>query len=205
MNCLHDLELFLHDKPVATSPLIKAGLAHVQFETIHPFLDGNGRVGRLLIALILCSSGVLREPLLYPSLYFKTHRDEYYDRLDRVRSEGDWEGWMAFYAQALRDTANDAVTTARELGVLVARDRAAVSAKGRVGPQLQVVHSLFSEYPMQTVKNISAKTGLVPNTVSRTLEALQHLGIVSEITGKKRNRLYLYKAYFDRLNRTGLV
>jgi Fic family protein len=205
MNCLHDLELFLHDKPVATSPLIKAGLAHVQFETIHPFLDGNGRVGRLLIALILCNSGVLREPLLYPSLYFKTHRDEYYDRLDRVRSEGDWEGWMSFYVQALRDTANDAVTTARDLGALVVRDRAAVSAKGRVGPQLQVVHSLFSEYPMQTVKNISAKTGLVPNTVARTLESLQHLGIVSEITCKKRNRLYLYTAYFDRLNRTGLV
>jgi Fic family protein len=102
------LELFLHDKPVATSPLIKAGLAHVQFETIHTVLDGNGRVGRLLIALILCNSGVLREPLLYPSLYFKTHRDEYYDRLDRVRSEGDGEGWMSFTLIALRDTANDA-------------------------------------------------------------------------------------------------
>lgn len=202
MDCLHDLELFLHDKPVATPPLIKAGLAHVQFETIHPFLDGNGRVGRLLIPLILCASGVLKEPLLYPSLYFKAHRDEYYDRLDEVRSAGDWEAWMRFYAQTIRDTADDAVETARDLSALVARDRAAISAKGRVGPQLLVVHSLFAEYPIHTVKSISAKTGLVPNTVSRALETLEQLGIVSEITGKKRNRLYQYTAYFDRLNRT---
>lgn len=202
---LPDVALFLHDQPVAASPLLKAGFSHVQFETIHPFLDGNGRVGRLLIALILCSSGVLKEPLLYPSLYFKMHRDEYYDRLDKVRSEGDWEGWMTFYAQEIRDTANDAVTTARVLSVLVAQDRASVFSQERAGPQLQAVHALFAEYPMQTVKNISAKTGLVPNTISKMLVSLQRLGIVSEITGKKRNRLYLYKKYFDRLNQVGLL
>lgn len=204
-DCLHALELFLHDVPVATPAVIKAGLAHVQFESIHPFLDGNGRVGRLLITLILCAEGVLREPLLYPSLFFKAHRDEYYERLDKVRSEGDWEGWMEFYANAIRDTANDAVSTARELSALTARDRTAILSQGRGAPQLQVVHTLFSAYPLQTVKNISAKTGLVPNTVAKALDALQTLGVVTEITGKKRNRLYVYSAYMDILNRVGIV
>jgi len=125
MDCLHAFELFLHDIPRPTSPLLKAGLAHVLFETIHPFLDGNGRVGRLLIALILCAEKVLREPLIYPSLYFKAHRDEYYERLDAVRARGDWEGWMRFYAKAIRDTANDAVSTAQDLSALAAQDRSA--------------------------------------------------------------------------------
>jgi Fic family protein len=205
MECLHALELFLHDKPIATSPLIKAGLAHVQFETIHPFLDGNGRVGRLLIALILCATGVLHEPLLYVSLYFKIHREEYYDRLDRVRTEGDWEGWMAFYAKAIRDTATDAVSAAREIKELVTQDKAAAQAKGRLGSQLLAVLSLFAERPIQTIKNISAQTGLVPNTVAKTLEALRVMGIVAEISGKKRNRVYAYAKYMEILNRAGVT
>ena len=201
MDCLHAFELFLHDQPVATSPLIKAGLAHVQFETIHPFLDGNGRIGRLLIALLLCDGGILKEPLIYPSLYFKLHRDEYYERLDKVRTVGDWEAWMLFYAKAISVTANDAVRTIRDLSDLIASDRARILASGRQGPLLLSIHTLFSAYPMQNVKNIALKTGLVPNTVAKALETLESLGMVREVSGKKRNRLYLYTTCFDILNR----
>jgi len=123
MNCLDSLEKFLNDLPQATSPIIKAGLAHVQFETIHPFLDGNGRLGRLLITLIFCASKTLQEPLLYLSLYFKEHRDEYYHLIQQVREVGDWESWMSFFARAIKTTAQDAVKTALELNQLVAMDK----------------------------------------------------------------------------------
>ena len=204
-DCLHAFELFLHDQPVASSPLIKAGLAHVQFETIHPFLDGNGRIGRLLIALLLCTGGILKEPLIYPSLYFKLHRDEYYERLDKVRTEGDWESWMTFYAKAIGETANDAVQTIRDLNTLIATDRAKILSAGRQVPLLLSIHSLFSGYPMQNVKNIALKTGMVPNTVAKVLDILENLGMIKEVTGKKRNRLYLYKTYFDILDRVGVM
>jgi Fic family protein len=204
-GCLHAFELFLHDQPTATSPLIKAGLAHVQFETIHPFLDGNGRIGRLLIALLLCTGGILKEPLIYPSLYFKLHRDEYYERLDKVRTEGDWESWMTFYVKAISTTANDAVLTIRDLSALIANDRAKILSVGRQGPLILSIHSLFSGYPIQNVKNIALKTGLVPNTIAKALAILEHLGMVKEVSGKKRNRLYLYQTYFEILNRVGVV
>jgi Fic family protein len=183
--------------------LIKAGLAHVQFETIHPFLDGNGRIGRLLIALLLCTGGILSAPLIYPSLYFKLHREEYYDRLNKVRSEGDWEGWLAFFARAIRDTAADAVQTARDLGSLAAQDRARILQTGRQGPVLHTVHALFTAYPIQSIKNIAAKTGLVPNTVAKALDAMAAMGMVTESTGKKRGRIFVYQGYFDILNRVG--
>jgi Fic family protein len=130
-EAMSDLERFLHDRAVPLQDLIRAGLAHVQFETIHPFLDGNGRVGRLLITLLLCHSGILREPLLYLSLYFKPHRAEYYRLLDRVRSDGHWEAWLRFFLEGGRQTADGAITTAQRLVALFGEDRARVQAKGR--------------------------------------------------------------------------
>ncbi|NCC51356.1 MAG: Fic family protein, partial [Spartobacteria bacterium] len=115
MECMGALELFLHDQPEATPPLLKAALAHVQFETIHPFLDGNGRVGRLLIALLLCECRVLREPMLYLSLFFKTHRQTYYELLNRVRLDGDWEAWLDYFAEAVTITAGQALDTVQRL------------------------------------------------------------------------------------------
>jgi len=203
MNCLDPFEKFLHDMPHATSPLIKAALAHVQFETIHPFLDGNGRVGRLLITLIFCSTKTLREPLLYPSLYFKEHRDEYYSLLQKVRESGDWEAWLSFFAMAIKDTAQDAVQRACALNELVASDKQKVLRISRKGPVLLTLLTELSAFPIQTIKKIAEQTGLVPNTITNALASLIELGIVKEMTGKKRNRLFIYQGYFDTLNRSG--
>jgi Fic family protein len=203
MNCLDSLEKFLNDLPQATTPIIKAGLAHVQFETIHPFLDGNGRVGRLLITLIFCISKTLKEPLLYLSLYFKEHREEYYRLIQQVREIGDWESWMVFFAKAIQATAQDAVNTARELNQLVALDKQKVLNITRKGPILLTVLNELSAYPIQTIKKIAEQTRLAPNTVMNALQTLIQLGIVKEMTGKKRGRLFIYQSYFDLLDRSG--
>ena len=136
MNCLGALEKFLHDDPQPTPLLIKAALAHVQFETIHPFLDGNGRMGRLLITLLLCDAGALSEPLLYLSLYFKTHRDAYYDWLQRVRETGDWEGWLEFFLSGVEETAEGAVSTAKRILGLFEADRARIARAARPLPPI---------------------------------------------------------------------
>jgi Fic family protein len=142
------LELFLHDVPERTPTLVKAALAHVQFETIHPFLDGNGRVGRLLITLLLCSEKVLREPMLYVSLFFKTHRQRYYDLLNQVRLTGDWESWLDFFAQAVTETSNQAVETAQQLVRLSEMDRARINDLGRVAGSTLRVHRALLQRPM---------------------------------------------------------
>ena len=201
MNCLDSLEKFLNDLPHATPPIIKAGLAHVQFETIHPFLDGNGRLGRLLITLIFCASKTLQEPLLYLSLYFKEHREEYYHLIQQVREVGDWESWMSFFARAIKSTAQDAVKTALELNQLVALDKEKVLSIPRKGPILLTILNELSAYPIQTIKKIAEHTNLVPNTIASGLDFLIKLGIVKEMTGKKRGRLFIYQSYFDLLDR----
>lgn len=189
------LERFLHGQPVDTPPLLKAGLAHVQFETIHPFLDGNGRVGRLLIALVLVNEGVLREPLLYLSLYFKQHRQAYYEHLGQVRERGAWDRWLRFFAEGVRETAEGAVATARRLSDLFARDLARVHAAGRGAGSAAKVLTAFRERPLWTIARLREVTGLPIPTVTRAVEALQAFGIVRETTGRRRGRVFSYDAY----------
>lgn len=191
-QCMADLEEFLHDRPKRTPALLKAALAHVQFETIHPFSDGNGRLGRLLVTLILCSEDMLKEPVLYLSLYFKNHRQEYYDLLQRVRIEGDWEAWTGFFARAVRETAEQCTTTVERVNKFAQEDRKAVQRLGRIAGSASMVHQELISRPLTTVAQISASTGLVPNTVAKVFAALTDEGIVREITGRRRNRLFTY-------------
>lgn len=194
-QAMSDLERFLHDEPARTPTLIKAALSHVQFETIHPFLDGNGRVGRLLIPMLLCIEGVLREPLLYLSLYFKQNRARYYDLLDRVRTEGDWEQWVEFFAVGVEETANGAVATAQRMNEMAQKDRAAVQGLGRVaGSTLQVHHALLAR-PINTIARLAAESNLSVPAVTSAIAALEELQLVREITGRKRGRVFAYKPY----------
>ncbi len=195
MPTMGALEKFLHDDPVRTPVLQKAALAHVQFETIHPFLDGNGRLGRLLITLLLCAEDVLAEPVLYLSLYFKTHRDEYYERLQRVRKDGDWEGWVRFFMEGVWQTANQAVDAAREILRLFDEDRRRIGTIGRAAGSALRIHEWLQKQPLTSVPKAAEAPGLSFNTATSALQNLEQLGIVREITGKPRNRLYLYDRY----------
>ena len=199
-DCMAALERFLHAEEDGIPVLIRAGLAHVQFETIHPFLDGNGRVGRLLIVLLLHQAGVLREPLLYLSLYFKQHRSTYYDLLDRVRRIGDWEAWLAFFLEAMRVTADGAVSTSGRLLDLFASDRARIERQGRrAGSDLRV-HDALKARPILSLPELRNRTGLSFPAVSAAMNALVGLGIAREITGKRRSRLFAYDRYLSILN-----
>ena len=199
-NCLRQFELFLHDQPEATSPLLKAALAHVQFETIHPFLDGNGRIGRLLIVLQLLADGVLREPMLYPSLFFKQHRTLYYDLLNAVRVHGEWERWLDFFAEGVQVTAAAAFRTANALLALVNDDRSRISALGRPAESTFAVHHALQRQPLATIATLGALTGLTPRTVNKSLTHLESLGIVGELSGRLRGRVYSYEGYLALLN-----
>ncbi len=201
LECMGKLELFLHDQPEPTPALLKAALMHVQFETIHPFLDGNGRLGRLLITLLLCSRSVLREPMLYLSLYFKTHRQYYYELLNNVRLTGDWEAWLDFFAEAVIITATQAVETAQQLLDLSNRDRDKISELGRATASTLAVHRELMEHPIATSGRLVEKTGITPATVNKALGHLERLGIVREITAQKRNRLFSYAGYVEIMNR----
>jgi len=198
--CMGALERFLNDQPEPTSPLLKTALAHVQFETIHPFLDGNGRLGRLLITLILCERQVLREPMLYLSLFFKTHRHAYYDLLNRVRIEGDWEAWLDYFAEAVAVTAGQAVDTVQRLDALACQDRVRIQSLRRAaGSALRVHHELLRR-PVVTSRTLEKQTGLSHVTVNQTLDHLCRLGLTKELTGHKRNRVFSYSAYLAILN-----
>ena len=199
-DCMAALERFFHlDDELPF--LIRAGLAHVQFETIHPFLDGNGRVGRLLITLMLCNAGVLRQPFLYLSLYFKQHRSDYYDLLNHVRRTGDWEAWLAFYLEGVRITAEGAVTASRRVAELFASDRAAIerSAGRRAGSALRV-HEALKAKPILSLSGISNFTTLSFPTAATAMRLLVDRGIARELTGKSRNRLFVYDGYLSILN-----
>jgi Fic family protein len=201
LECMSKLELFLHDQPEPTPVLLKAALAHVQFETIHPFLDGNGRLGRLLIALLLCEQKVLREPMLYLSLYFKTHRQYYYELLNNVRLTGDWEAWLDFFAEAVIVTATQAVETAQQLLDLSNQDRDKISGLGRAAASTLQVHRALMEHPIATSSSLVEKTGITPATVNKALGHLEQLGIVKELTAQKRNRLFSYAGYIEIMSR----
>jgi len=200
MLCMGQLESFLHDQPERLPALVKAALTHVQFETIHPFLDGNGRLGRLLITLVLCVEGVLAKPMLYLSLYFKTHRQQYYSLLDSVRQTGDWESWLAFFADAVTSTAGQAVGTAQRLLQQAEDDRTRIATFGRTAGSLLQVHHALQERPIASASWITAQSGLAPATVNMCLRQLEEAQLVHELTGRKRNRLYSYQNYLRILN-----
>ncbi len=200
VTCMGELELFLHEEYREIPPLVKAGLTHVQFETIHPFLDGNGRVGRLLITFLLCANGVLREPILYSSLYFKTHRQTYYDLLTRVRTHGDWESWLEFFLSGILETSGQAVTAAHRILALFDDDRRKIETlSGGVSSALRVFQQAQSS-PLLSIANTAKKLALSFPTVSTAVENLRTLGILRETTGRARARLFVYSRYLEILN-----
>ena len=200
-DCMGELELFLHNKPEPTPPLLKAALAHVQFETIHPFLDGNGRLGRLLITLMLCEKRVLQKPMLYLSLYFKTYRQHYYKLLNIIRLTGDWESWLDFFAEAVIMTAGQAVETAQQLQALTQEDKIKITGLGRAANSALQVYMALLEHPIATAGSLVKKTGITAANVNNCLEHLKRLGIVRELTGRKRNRIFSYHQYLDIMNK----
>jgi Fic family protein len=194
------LERFMNGKGAALPVVLRAGLVHVQFETIHPFLDGNGRVGRLLITLTLCHAGVLRDPLLYLSLYLKQHRDAYYAHLDAVRAEGEWEAWLVFFLEAVRVAAESAVSTAQRLMTLFEADRGRIVAQGRRAGSALRVHEALRSRPVTSLQDVCARTGLSFPAAASAMELLSSLGIARELTGKRRNRVFAYQPYMEILN-----
>jgi Fic family protein len=200
MECMGALELFLHAERSDLPLLIRAGLAHVQFETIHPFLDGNGRLGRLLITFLLCAGGALREPILYLSLFFKAHRQAYYELLDRVRTTGDWEAWLDFFLAGVKDTAEQAIAAARRILDVLDRDRQNIESLGRAAPSVLRVFHHAQMNPILSIADASAKTGISFPTVASAVAHMRRLGVLREITRKRRKRLFVYDAYLAILN-----
>jgi Fic family protein len=200
IDCMGSLEKFIHDDPVKTPALIKAALAHVQFETIHPFLDGNGRLGRLLIVLILSAEGMLRQPLLYLSLYFKEHRSDYYDLLQSIRTDGDWEAWLAFFLNGVRDTAERAAVSARQLWELFHIDRARLQAESRSTLTTLRLHEMLQRNPITSASRAAEALDISIPTATKAIRTLETLGLVRELTGGKYGRLYAYDRYLAILN-----
>jgi Fic family protein len=200
MSCLGELEKFLHDQPERTPVLIKAALSHVQFETIHPFLDGNGRLGRLLITFLLCAEGALSEPLLYLSLYLKTHRQLYYDLLQQVRIKGDWEAWLVFFLEGVMVTSEQASSTARRLLTMFENDRQLIESIGRGANSALQVHNLMRKKPLFGITYAKTELRLTVPTITSALKNLENLGVVKEVTGRSRDRLFVYSEYINILN-----
>jgi Fic family protein len=198
--CLDHFECFIHEDASRLPPLIKAGLLHVQFETLHPFLDGNGRIGRLLITLYLCVQDVLRKPLLYLSLYLKTHRADYYRLLQEVRERGAWEAWLEFFLVGVAETANQAFDAATQIAALFQRDRERIAAQSDRAGSAMRIHDLLQRNPFTTSGWLAEHTGLTAPTVNAALADLQRLSVVEEVTGRRRGRVFGYRAYLDILN-----
>jgi Fic family protein len=200
MECMGALEKFLHEERTDLPPLIRAGLVHVQFESIHPFLDGNGRLGRLLITFLLCASGALSEPILYLSLFFKTNRQSYYDLLMRVRETGDWEAWMEFFLRGVKEAADQAVNSARRIRELLDSDRKKIEALGRPAASVLRVFQHAQTSPIFSIQMTVRKTGVSFPTVNASVGHMRKLGVLREITGKRRRRLFVYEAYLKILS-----
>lgn len=194
-ECLGEFEKFLHDDKHKLPILVEAGLAHVQFESIHPFQDGNGRVGRLLITLLLCAKGTISEPLLYPSLYLKIHRSQYYELLQRVRTEGAWEDWLAFFLEGVASAAQEAADIAERTLKLFARDRGKIEKLGRASESALRVYKLMQTNPYIRIRTATKELRLTVPTVTNALNNLLRLGIVKEVSGKQRDRLFAYSRY----------
>ena len=194
------LESFLHDTDDGIPPLIRAGLAHVQFETIHPFSDGNGRTGRILITIMLIARGILRHPLLYLSLYFKNYKDEYFDLLDSVRVSGSWLEWLEFFLTGVRETANGAIDTTRRLQAMFESDQHRIQQIGRRASTVLRVHRAFMNRPLLNIKEAANRAGVSIPGVSAAVGTLEEQGIVQELTGRRRNRIFKYTKYLDVLS-----
>jgi Fic family protein len=197
IDCLSDLEKFLHEEKTKLPILIKAGLAHVQFETIHPFLDGNGRLGRLLIILLLCENGVLDEPILYLSLYLKKNRSTYYNLLDEVRLRGSWEVWLEFFLDGIYDSATKACLTASNINTLFEKDILKIKTLGRAKFSCLQIFEHLKMLPQVSVPLLENELQMTPPTIRSCLNHLVKLEILQEITGKDRNKIYVYKNYLN--------
>jgi Fic family protein len=193
--CLDNFEKFLHDETIKLPTLVKAAIAHVQFETIHPFLDGNGRLGRLLITLMLCADGILRQPLLYLSLFFKTHRSDYYQHLQNVREAGDFESWIDFFLTGVIKTAEQATDTAQKLLSLFRADLDLIEKSNKGTASLHAIFNYMKKHPLCNTTDIKNDCDVSLPTVIRGLEQLELLGIVREITGKGRHKIFAYDRY----------
>ncbi|VAX19834.1 Fic domain protein, Pden_3305 type [hydrothermal vent metagenome] len=200
LDCMGDLETFIYEKDSKLPVLIKAALIHVQFESIHPFLDGNGRVGRLLITFLLCEKKVLSEPILYLSLFFKTHRQEYYDLLQKVRQDGDWEAWIEFFLTGVKETSDQAAKSAKLILDLFERDRRKIEGLARPTASALRVHQYLQSIPILSVAGATNTLGLTAPTVRKSVRHLVELGVMREITGKKRDKLFAYGEYIKILN-----
>jgi Fic family protein len=200
LQCLGDLERFLHATDPTLPVLVKAALVHVQFESIHPFLDGNGRLGRLLITFLLCAAGVLRDPALYLSLYLKRNRQRYYELLQEVRMTGNWEAWVEFFLSGVEETANGAVDTARQIVALLNQDRAKIERLGRPAASVLRVFGFLQKRPIFGISSASKSLRLSIPTVAKSVEHLTKISILEEITGRQKRRLFAYRQYLDILN-----
>ncbi len=200
LDLMSDLERFLHEEESGLPPIVKAALAHVQFETIHPFLDGNGRLGRLLITLYLCEQGVLEEPLLYLSLYLKTHRQTYYSFLQEVREHGRWETWLEFFLIGVRDVAGQAHEAARAISAIFEEDTAKIADLGRAATSARALHRTLQRRPLMTATTAAGLSDMTFPTAMTGLQNLEKLGIVVEMTGKDRGRTFVYQRYLNLLS-----
>jgi len=198
---LADLERFIHDAQPALPPLVRIALAHAQFETIHPFLDGNGRIGRLLIAALMEQWGLLPEPLMYLSGYLKQHQAEYYRRLAAIRTDGDWEGWVAFFLEGVELAATEAERGIVALASLVAADRRRLLASPKAGPVSYRLFELLPMMPRFSIEMVRQRLETSFPTATAAVVLLESLGIVRETTGQKKNRSYSYQAYIDLMSR----
>ncbi|RYF06256.1 MAG: Fic family protein [Comamonadaceae bacterium] len=194
---LGDLEQFIHQPPGALPPLVKIALVHAQFETVHPFLDGNGRIGRLLIAALLEHWALLPEPLMYVSGYLKQHQADYYRHLSTVRSQGDWEGWVRFFLQGVETAATEAERSIVAIASLVATDRRRLLQAPKAGPASYRLFELLPMMPRFTVERVRQQLGTSFPTANAAVQVLSALGIVTELTGQKKNRSYSYQPYIE--------
>lgn len=200
MECMGQLEMFLHQEAPSLPLLIRAGLVHAQFESIHPFLDGNGRVGRLLITFMLCAEDVLREPVLYLSLFFKKHRRLYYDRLNGTRENEGWTEWLDFFLQGVRDTANQAARMAGKIDKLFQSDKEKIERFGRGASSALSVYKYAQVNPLFSIRNAAREAKISFPTASSAVTRMTEAGILRESSGKRRDRLFLYERYLDLLN-----
>lgn len=200
VECMGQLEMFLHQEAPSLPLLIRAGLVHAQFESIHPFLDGNGRVGRLLITFMLCAEDALREPVLYLSLFFKKHRRLYYDRLNGTRENEDWTDWLDFFLQGVRDTANQAARMAGKIDKLFHADKAKIERFGRGAVSALSVYRYAQVNPLFSIRNAACEAKISFPTASAAVSRMAEAGILRESSGKRRDRLFLYERYLDILN-----
>ena len=199
-DCFGDFEKFLNDERVLLPTLIKVAIAHVQFETIHPFLDGNGRLGRLLITFMLCINGLLKEPLLYLSLYFKHHREKYYTLLQNVRKTGDWESWIEFFLTGIYETSNQAFNTAQKIVSLFENDEEKIKNLNKDTAGVLKTYNSLKKSPISNTKKIVKSSQSSLQTVLRSLRTLEEIGLVKELTGRHNNKIFIYKNYINIIN-----